>query len=308
MLGNLGAAMQGFGEAKMWRDKMKQRERELDIMESYSAGERQRKIEDHEATRAQRRGELQDRPIGEPQQSAAPAPRRGRSLDLETQGGEAMANPGPPPPGVSNAEWLRYNNKGATRSKPISDDLQKRLGYIGDMGLTMEVFSGGQDGIETGSKRRVGSTRHDHGNAADVFFYKDGRRLDWANEADRPVFEEIVRRGRASGVTGFGAGPGYMQPGAMHIGMGAPGVWGAGGKGANAPVWLKAAFNNPWTDPAPAAVAAQPSAPAAPPQRPATAVAASQQQPAAPSASNIIARGLDAGQSLADQILARIKG
>ena len=91
-----------------------------------------------------------------------------------------------------------------------------------------------------------------------------------------------------------------MQPGAMHIGMGAPGVWGAGGKGANAPVWLKAAYNNPWTDPAPAA--------AAPAQRPATAVAASQQQPAAPSASNIIARGLDAGQSLDDQILARIKG
>lgn len=26
------------------------------------------------------------------------------------------------------------------------------------------------------------------------------------------------------GVTGFGAGPGYMQPGAMHIGHGNPGV------------------------------------------------------------------------------------
>ena len=318
MLGNLGAAMQGFGEAKMWRDKMKQRERELDIMESYSAGERQRKVEDHGAARSQRMDELQGSySMGEQlsgQQGAGPAPSRARSLDVTptNEGGQSApppsANPGPPPPGVSNAEWLRYNNKGATRSKPISDDLQKRLGYIGDMGLTMEVFSGGQDGIETGSKRRVGSTRHDHGEAADVFFYKDGRRLDWANESDQPVFEEIVRRGRASGVAGFGAGPGYMQQGSMHIGMGAPGVWGSGGKGANAPVWLNAAFNNPWTDPAPAAVAAQPSAPAAAPQRPATAVAAAQQQPAAPSASNIIARGLDAGQSLADQILARIKG
>lgn len=298
MLGNLGAAMQGFGEAKMWRDKAKQRERELDIMESYATGERLRKAEDHEAARDQRMDALQGSySMGEQlsgQQGAGPAPYRARSLDDV--------------PPTSNAEWLRYNNEGAARSKPISENLQNRLGYIGDMGLTMEVFSGGQDGIETGSKRRVGSTRHDHGDAADVFFYKDGRRLDWSNESDRPIFEEIVRRGRAAGVTGFGAGPGYMQQGSMHIGMGAPGVWGADGKGANAPVWLKAAFNNPWTDPAPAAVAAQPSATAAPPQRPATAVAAAQQQPAAPSASNIIARGLDAGQSLADQILARIKG
>ena len=314
MLGNLGAAMQGFGEAKMWRDKMKQRERELDIMESYSAGERQRKIEDHDAARSQRMDELQGSySMGEQlsgQQGAAPAPPRARSLDVTptNEGGQSAtppsANPGPPPPGVSNAEWLRYNNSGATRSKPISDDLQKRLGYIGDMGLTMEVFSGGQDGIETGSKRRVGSVRHDHGNAADAFFYKDGRRLDWGNEADRPIFEEIVRRGVAVGVTGWGAGPGYMQQGSMHIGMGNPGVWGAGGNGANAPSWLRAAYGNPWVEPQrpAAAVAAASAAPAtAPTQKPA-AVAAPK------AASEVIARGIEAGQSLADQILARIKG
>ena len=172
------------------------------------------------------------------------------------------------------------------------------------MGITMEVFSGGQDGIETGSKQRVGSVRHDHGGAADTFFYKDGRRLDWANEADQPIFDEIVRRGVAAGVTGWGAGPGYMQQGSMHVGMGNPGVWGAGGKGANAPSWIRAAYGIPWVEPQrpAAAVAAASAAPApAPTQKPA-AVAAPK------AASEVIARGIEAGQSLADQILARIKG
>lgn len=138
-------------------------------------------------------------------------------------------------------EWLRYANSGAARSQPISGDLQSALSFLPEMGIQMEVFSGGQPGKgENGP--RTGSTRHDHGGAADVFFYKDGRRLDWNNPDDVPVFQEIVRRGKANGVTGFGAGDGYMQPGSMHIGFGAPAVWGAGGKGANAADWLRSAY------------------------------------------------------------------
>jgi hypothetical protein len=114
------------------------------------------------------------------------------------------------------------------------------------LGLEMEVFSGGQPGVGT-SEKRVGSTRHDHGEAADVFFIKDGRRLDWSNPADVPIYQEVVRRARASGMTGFGAGPGYMQPGSMHIGYGQEAVWGADGKGANAPSWLREAYANPVT-------------------------------------------------------------
>ncbi|MFA7235434.1 MAG: hypothetical protein WC058_01100 [Phycisphaeraceae bacterium] len=138
--------------------------------------------------------------------------------------------------------WLRYANQGATRRLPLNPQLEQALGsFLPELGVTMEVFSGGQPG--KGEGPRVGSTRHDHGNAADVYFYKDGRRLDWGSDADRPVFEEVVRRGRAAGVTGFGAGPGYMGQGAMHLGFGNPGVWGAGGKGANAPDWLRAAYD-----------------------------------------------------------------
>ena len=311
MLGSIGAALQGFGEGKMWRDKVKQRERELDIMESYAQGERQLKRDDHAAAESQRMNDLQaSYDAGEQLSGQSAAMPRARSVEPPASSGSPQIGGGSPqmssgsPPVVGGDGWLRYNNKGATRNKPISDDLRGQLGYLNDMGITMEIFSGGQDGIETGSKQRVGSVRHDHGNAADAFFYKDGRRLDWGNEADRPIFEEIVRRGVAAGVTGWGAGPGYMQQGSMHVGTGNPGVWGAGGKGANAPSWLRAAYGNPWVEPQrPAAAVAAASAPPAPaPAQKPAAVAAPK------AASEVIARGIEAGQSLADQILARIKG
>lgn len=142
------------------------------------------------------------------------------------------------------ADWLKYSNKGKIRNQQISPELQKAMGFLKDMGVSMDVFSGGQDGKGQGS-RRTGSIRHDHGGAADVFFSKDDRQLDWSNPDDLGVFKEIVGRARANGVTGFGAGPGYMSQGSMHIGFGQPGVWGAGGRGKNAPAWLTEAFNNP---------------------------------------------------------------
>jgi hypothetical protein len=139
-------------------------------------------------------------------------------------------------------DWLRYANQSATRNQPLDPKLVQAMSFLPELGLTMEVFSGGQPGIGSGGAR-VGSTRHDHGGAADVKFYRDGRMLDWANQNDQPLFGDIVKRAKSAGVTGFGAGDGYMQPGSMHIGFGNPGVWGAGGKGANAAAWLSAAFN-----------------------------------------------------------------
>lgn len=163
-------------------------------------------------------------------------------------------------------EFIRYANQGAVRSLPLSERLVSALSFLPELGVTMEVFSGGQPA--PGEGPRVGSTRHDHGNAADVFFYdRSGRRLDWANEQDRPIFEEIVRRARANGVTGFGAGEGYMRPGSMHIGFGSEAVWGAGGSGENAPGWLRAAYHgaHPGHDGAPTNALAA-SAPGHPPQ------------------------------------------
>lgn len=142
--------------------------------------------------------------------------------------------------------WLSYSNQGATRNLPISENLQRAMSFLPELGVTMDVYSGGQPARGT-SSRRVGSTRHDHGNAADVTFRDaSGRMLDWNTPADIPTLQAIVQRARASGVTGFGAGNDYMGAGRMHIGFGNPGVWGAGGRGVNAPEWLVQAYNTPY--------------------------------------------------------------
>lgn len=146
---------------------------------------------------------------------------------------------------AQQGDWLRYSySQGTVRDDPLSDRLIDAMSFLPDMGITMEVFSGGQAAIGTPGEQRVGSTRHDNGNAADVFFYQNGRRLSWENPEDIPSLQEIVRRARSRGVTGFGAGPNYMRPGSMHIGFGTPAVWGADGKGENAPQWLVDAYNS----------------------------------------------------------------
>lgn len=144
---------------------------------------------------------------------------------------------------TATADLVRYTNQGATRNLHLSQRLNDAMTpVLQKLGLTMEVFSGGQPA--TGANR-VGSVRHDRGNAADVFFNQNGMRLNWANPAHRPIFEQIISMSRGQGVTGFGVGPGYMAEGSMHIGFGSPAVWGAGGKGANAQAWAVNAFNNP---------------------------------------------------------------
>lgn len=139
-------------------------------------------------------------------------------------------------------DWLRYNNQGAIRSQPIAPKLAEALSFLPELGVSMRVYSGGQAAKGSGGPR-TGSTRHDHGNAADADFYMGDRKLDWNNPDDVPIFKEIVARGKANGVTGWGAGDDYMGAGRMHVGYGNPGVWGAGGKGANAPDWLSEAFH-----------------------------------------------------------------
>jgi hypothetical protein len=145
--------------------------------------------------------------------------------------------------------YIGYGNQGATRSLPLSPELAQALGFLQEMGLRAHVFSGGQAELGSGGPR-TGSTRHDRGHAADVFFYRGDERLNWANPEHVPIFQDVVRRGRAAGLTGFGAGPGYMPEGSMHVGFGAPAVWGAGGRGENAPAWLREAFGGATGGPA----------------------------------------------------------
>lgn len=144
--------------------------------------------------------------------------------------------------GQSHAAWLKYSNQGATRNDPLDPRLIEAMSFLPQLGVMMDVVSGGQEAAGEGGGR-TGSTRHDHGNAADADFYKDGRKLDWNNPADMPILTQIVQTAKANGVTGIGAGDDYMGAGRFHVGFGTPGVWGAGGKSANAPDWLVAAYN-----------------------------------------------------------------
>ena len=145
-------------------------------------------------------------------------------------------------PGQTHSNWLKYSNQGKTRNDPLDPKLIEAMSFIGDMGITMDVISGGQEAAGEGGTR-TGSTRHDHGQAADADFYMGGRKLDWNNPADMPILTQIIQTAKSRGVTGIGAGNDYMGAGRFHVGFGNPGVWGAGGKGANAPDWLVAAYN-----------------------------------------------------------------
>lgn len=140
-----------------------------------------------------------------------------------------------------NSNYLKYSNKGQTRSLPANPKLETSISdVLASMGLTGNVHSGGQND-ETG---KVGGARHDHGNSVDMDFYKGGRKLSYKNKEDIPVFQEIVQRLKANGVTGFGAGEGYMVDGRMHVGYGSPAVWGKDRTNATAAQWLKEAFNS----------------------------------------------------------------
>ena len=185
------------------------------------------------------------------QQEPAPPPQSLRALQNHAQSGGQLPDPNAPTGheghnhGAAGSEsFIAYHNQNATRNKPLSEKLVGAMSFLPEMGVEMRVISGGQDAKGEGT-RRTGSTRHDHGNSADADFYKDGRKLDWNNPEDLPILAEIVKRSRANGVTGIGAGDDYMGAGRMHIGFGRESVWGAGGKAANAPSWLREAYNTP---------------------------------------------------------------
>lgn len=134
----------------------------------------------------------------------------------------------------------------AVRTRPIDDKLRKILQYASKKsGTEIEVFSGGQAGIGEGGKR-TGSTRHDHGNAADInLFVKENgvrRKLDMTNESDQKIYREVVKHARAAGATGIGGEASYMGTNSLHIGFGKEATWGAGKRSSGTPGWLRESF------------------------------------------------------------------
>lgn len=138
---------------------------------------------------------------------------------------------------------LFQETKGKIRDLPITDKLSDILIAAADeAGVdSVHVTSGGQAKLGTKGKR-TGSTRHDLGNAADLMLKKNGRKLDFTNLADQAIFVQFVSAATALGATGIGAGADYMGVYTIHVGFGSQACWGAGGKSATAPNWLRNAF------------------------------------------------------------------
>lgn len=142
---------------------------------------------------------------------------------------------------------VEEHTRGKIRDLPISSALKAvLLSAAQASGVDLvKVTSGGQCRKGTCTKR-TGSTRHDDGQAADLQLLTGGRTLDFTSSADLPTFERFVAAAAAAGATGLGAGLTYMGARTIHVGFGPKGVWGAGGKAANAPEWIRRAARRGW--------------------------------------------------------------
>lgn len=166
---------------------------------------------------------------------------------------QPSANPTQPAaPGRGRIDQSQLTGK--IRDQPISWELYQvlyRAAEAAGIG-TVLVTSGGQPG-STG--RRTGSTRHDHGRAADLKLLVGGRPLVFSDSQAPTAVEEFVTAAAARGAIGIGAGVGYMGPQTLHVGFGRTVrdtqqlVWGAGGRSAHAPGWLRRAARSGWNHP-----------------------------------------------------------
>jgi hypothetical protein len=137
------------------------------------------------------------------------------------------------------------------RDMPISAALRRVLLVAAqEAGVdAVRITSGGQPGSRG---QRIGSNRHDGGNAADLELVARGRTLDFTRAADLDMICRFVASAAACGATGIGAGVNYMGPQRLHVGFGnGPNdtvqvVWGEGGAAADAPGWLRDAAQLGW--------------------------------------------------------------
>lgn len=113
------------------------------------------------------------------------------------------------------------------RKQPLNPNLVRVLESAARAaGVDVHVYSGGQPSKDSGQGPRTGSTRHDNGNAADLYLTRGNRILSDTNDADRETMAKFVSAAVQAGATGVGAGHGYMGPSNIHVGFGNPATWG----------------------------------------------------------------------------------
>lgn len=141
----------------------------------------------------------------------------------------------------------------AIRNQPISAELRDVLMYAATQtGIEeLRITSGGQDGLGEGT-RRTGSTRHDHGRAADLQCRMRGAALTFTDASAPSALEAFVAAAAAAGI---GAGIEYMGDRTLHIGFGLTRsdqsklTWGVIGASATAPSWLRNSATKGWQSP-----------------------------------------------------------
>jgi hypothetical protein len=135
-------------------------------------------------------------------------------------GGSPEDAPGQPSGPVPQVQFIDETG-GKIRDKPIQGwvhDGLARAAAATDPRIAIKVVSGGQNPLGVGGKR-TGSTRHDHGNAADIVLVVDGKPV-LPNE-NKALYAAFFRNAAANGFTGLG----HYSWG-VHVGGGAQAVWG----------------------------------------------------------------------------------
>lgn len=135
---------------------------------------------------------------------------------------------------------LVEDTNGKIRDLPIQDSLRELLiAAATRAGIDIvRVTSGGQVAKGTPGKR-IGSTRHDLGRAADLELWNGNRALSFVRPDDLPFFKCFVTEATILGATGIGAGVDYMGPMTLHVGFGVEAFWGRNGRSEFAPAWLR---------------------------------------------------------------------
>ena len=127
-----------------------------------------------------------------------------------------------------------YSNT-KTRNKPVKDKLINALAAaVKASGVDYVTITSGLQPGTTG--RRIGSTRHDTGLAADLFVTYKGRKLDRSKIQDQAILALFVKEAVKAGIKAGGMSEGYMGNYTMHLDMlGA--MDGKGGYNGNLITW-----------------------------------------------------------------------
>lgn len=113
------------------------------------------------------------------------------------------------------ADIIQYS-LGAIRNRKVNKSLEILLATAARRSdIDKVVITSGKQPGTTG--RRTGSTRHDTGEAADLYLIRKGTKLSMSNSSHRAIIARFVKEAARLGVKGGGMGVSYMGEYTMHL-------------------------------------------------------------------------------------------